>query len=64
LVFLWKLNHGFDKARCITNGRGKYKNLLKCLVGSPWLQAEDSTSKVSKKLRKLARVVGNMLEKV
>jgi len=43
-VFLWKPNHGFDKARGITNGRGKYKNLLNCLVGSPWLKAEDSTS--------------------
>jgi hypothetical protein len=43
-VFLWKPNHGFDKARGITNGRGKYKNLLKFLVGSPWLKAEDSTS--------------------
>jgi hypothetical protein len=44
LVFLWKPNHGFDEARGITNGRGKYKNLLNCLVGSPWLTAEDSTS--------------------
>ena len=44
MVFLWKPNLGFDKARGITNGRGKYKNLLKFLVGSPWLKAEDSTS--------------------
>ena len=44
MVFLWKPNHGFDKARGITNGRGRYKNLLKFLVGSPWLKAEDSTS--------------------
>jgi hypothetical protein len=44
LVFLWKPNLGFDKARGITNGRGKYKNLLNCLVGSPWFKSEDSTS--------------------
>ena len=44
MVFLWKANHGVDKARGITNGRGKYKNLLNCLVGSPLLKAGDSTS--------------------
>jgi len=43
LVFLWKPNHGFDKGRGITNGRGKDKHLLNCLVGSSWLKAEDST---------------------
>ena len=44
MVFLWKPNLGFDKARGVTNGHGKYKNLLNCLVGSPWFKAEDSTS--------------------
>ena len=67
-MFLWKSNHGFDKARGITNGRGKYKNLLNCLVGSPWLKAEDSTSlKTVNWIKELARVqvLGeNMLEKV